>query len=311
MAEPVGSDGPVVIRYATDERVAPARGPRAGNSKASWWDVLVAVVMLGGMAAAGLSMVGYSARSAWLARESVGWPTVPGVVVAAGERGGRVRVTTAYTVDGQAQQTERIGFDLFDQPGGRGRHDTLRARYPVGAPVTVYVRPGVPSHAVLEPGDVYPFVMPGLLGALLTAGAVFIGWTAWRRSRGAPPLGPVARERLLIALLAGGFAASMAVPLADPAADETFQRAFGPFLPGWLPAWVVVLALVAAALGPVPWALRDGLIATVLVGSPWRVPLAAIVPGPARAPARRSLIGCGWVLGAFFGWLAFAAWRGV
>jgi hypothetical protein len=279
-----------------------------------WRDLVVAGVLVAGMLALGGSILGFSARSMLLARESRSWPTVQGVVVAAGLDEGRARVATAYEVDGVSHRTERVGFDVFDQPGGRGTSEAILARYPVGAQVGVHVRPGDPTRAVLEPGDTYPFVMPMVLGGLLFAGGLLTAAQVVARARGRPWRPSVAdRVRLGAALVTGAITLALVVAVADPAAQDVFDEAFGPWLPAGVSGGEVATVGIALAALPLPFAAWHTMNAMVLSGrpTPYVIPFLAWYGGPGRASAIRALLGFTWFVGLIIGWIAFAAWRGV
>src|SRR5262249_47657301 len=70
------------------------------------------------------------------ARDSRDWPQVEGRVThSAVDHRGRERrphVVYTYAVAGTPYTSSQISFDVFDNPGGEGRIDTIIARYPVG-----------------------------------------------------------------------------------------------------------------------------------------------------------------------------------
>ena len=74
-----------------------------------------------------------------------------------------------YAVDGRTYRGDRVGFD---GPGYRQREQAARvvARYPAGAPVTVYYDPERPQRAMLEVGASWERTGTALLVGLGTVG---------------------------------------------------------------------------------------------------------------------------------------------
>jgi len=88
-----------------------------------------------------------------LARASAAWPSVPGTIT--GSERGKVawravpRVTYTYRVEGNDYSGRNI--TIGGLASGK-ETDSVLARYPLGAPVTVHYAPREPATATLEPG---------------------------------------------------------------------------------------------------------------------------------------------------------------
>jgi Protein of unknown function (DUF3592) len=88
-----------------------------------------------------------------LLAESAGWPGVPATIIES--RYGTTApacdwavVGYRYTLDGHGYEARRVA--LTGMTKDRPKAVALLARYPLGAEVTAYVRPGQPGYAVLE-----------------------------------------------------------------------------------------------------------------------------------------------------------------
>ncbi len=114
-------------------------------------------------------IVGYCILAFWgkptlrNAKESVDWPTVPGVVTESkvgshrGDDGTTYSadVTYKYTVDDTEISCERIWFGDNYSSSGRSQFVKIVSEYPVGNEVTVFYKPDDPFIAVLKPGPVF------------------------------------------------------------------------------------------------------------------------------------------------------------
>jgi hypothetical protein len=139
------------------------------------------------------------------ARDSAAWPAVEGDIIRSGiveerpsgaTRSGdrsitqRPSVIYRYDVDGTTYEAGRVSF------GEYATSDVADARlvvdkYPVGARVRVYYRPGAPEEAVLEPGSHgIPWFYLALGSVFLVVGVLF----AWVTPKLIAPL-PNRRER--------------------------------------------------------------------------------------------------------------------
>ena len=113
-----------------------------------------------------------------------GWPSTQGVITSStlesrSSEDGYTHypaVYYSYQVSGQAHKGNRIapGVDV----GGSGARKVI-ARYPMGAPVTVYYNPQNPADAVLEkqaPAPTLLWIVLGVLDCLLCAAIPFAVW---------------------------------------------------------------------------------------------------------------------------------------
>jgi hypothetical protein len=278
-------------------------------------DLLIGTLATLVFVGSGLAILGFCGRSIGQSISSASWPTVPGQVHTSELRETKVLVRYSYEVEGQRHEATRIGFDVFDKPGGRGRRETVLARYPVGAKVDVHVRPGSPKQAVLETGDVAPFLMPSVFGLMFLGFGLHFGRMTALRGKGAPTGMPIDRARRVVSIAISIALALMFAGLAfDGATQEVVQAAFGPWIPAAVPAWITTLLFIVGFTAWLPVLIWHGVI---LVGNGVRPkPLAivqAAVSGPpqVRQTAR-------WAVGALLyfvvicsAWIAFASWRGV
>lgn len=119
-----------------------------------------------------------------LARASVRWPTVPGVILYSGTksasvlRGGPATVADVryrYDVDGRSYEGTRISVGQYGTGGG-GHARAESARYPQGNDVAVYYDPAKPGESVLEPGGAVFLSLFLLVFAtlMLAVGALFL-----------------------------------------------------------------------------------------------------------------------------------------
>jgi hypothetical protein len=142
----------------------------AGSGSGSGWAWLVAVV---GLLAGGL-LIGMSIVNGRKAKESLQWPSVPGVVLSSElvtDTVGEIAtftpvVTYSYVVNGRPFQSARIRFNPT-----RGKK--ILAKYPKGCPVQVFFDPLTPSTAVLEKGGSTRGMM--FVGVAVIAGCCVVG----------------------------------------------------------------------------------------------------------------------------------------
>jgi len=118
-----------------------------------------------------LALAIYTARLAWFASASRGWPTTPGRMVYSnvyrvdveGGSGGRTYVHYSYVVDGVAYESKRLRFGLFP-PGeyhmALSELTTLQGR----GKLRVFYDPKKPARACLRTGiNELTFAVPFLL----------------------------------------------------------------------------------------------------------------------------------------------------
>lgn len=122
------------------------------------------------------------------ALESPRWPTTTGTVVESSvvgvQRGVRPQVRYLYEVDGRMVEGRNVSYARARGDRSEAHVRSVVDRFPEGAEVTVFVRPGSGSVAVLEPGaDGYPLAGSLAAAAFWLAAAVLV----WLR--------PVERER--------------------------------------------------------------------------------------------------------------------
>lgn len=92
-------------------------------------------------------------------REAQAWPSTEGLVLASevgdegGENGWRAHVSYRYEVAGRVYENSRIAVAVEYGREGLQAHRELAARFPAGAPVTVYYDPQNPADAALIKGD--------------------------------------------------------------------------------------------------------------------------------------------------------------
>lgn len=122
------------------------------------------------------------------------WPIVQGTVIRSEVEAVRSKgikyvpkVVYTYSVDGQPYEGSRYRFSAFrsEKPGYA---EEVVARYPVGARVPVYYRPGQPSETLLQPGvaSVDLFLLMFLLPFNLVA--VWLGALVLQAWKPEPPL---------------------------------------------------------------------------------------------------------------------------
>jgi len=141
-----------------------------------WHRLAVASFVLGAVSC------GLVAWNGWWVLHSPGWPAVPGTILSAElqvpGRGGpdRARIRYRYTVQGQAYESDRIGYLL---PVTDACARSWLAGRTAGAAVTVHHDPRSPSRAVLQPGGRGRLAAAGVFAAALLA----LGGYARRRAR--------------------------------------------------------------------------------------------------------------------------------
>lgn len=118
--------------------------------------LVVGLLLMGG----GVAVFPYVAKQNRERREALRWPRVPGTVVHNevvslpsandGETGSRARIRYQYQVQGQTLESDRVqwGMQVIDVTDAGAQ--ALSARYPLGAPVQVWVNPNSPAQCALE-----------------------------------------------------------------------------------------------------------------------------------------------------------------
>lgn len=286
----------------------------------------VTLQIAGGLALAALGawLLAWSGAQIAHSRAALAWPVAEGVVISSSldDDGGEPvpAVVYTYAVGGETYAADQLGFDVFDQPGGRGRTATLVARYPVGARVVVHHAPDDPAEAVLEPGDVSPFVTPLGLGALIVALGAGLAAQAVRAALagGTPAEDPRAAHRRAAVLVTILFLFALLAASADSAVQEVFAAAGAPAGLPPVPFWIglqIVLFL------PVPWFVWHVMIVVQAAGAEGRavrgaLGLAAAVwearDRPDLGPsARATLAAFGYYLLIVGSWISFTAVRGL
>jgi hypothetical protein len=275
-------------------------------------DRSIALVFGALFVAASAGIVYGTASRGLLALESERWPTVPGTIVDAQSNSDGLRVLTRYVVDGRVYETGTVSISLFpDDPGGRGRRESIVARYPIGAAVPVHVRPGHPDVAALEPANVGTFLFPPLIGVLFGGPGLY--WLALG-IRGAQPTrpSPARAQRVVGWGISALLALSLATTLADSAAQETFAVVLRGRLPPWLNPTVAVGATLAVLGLPLPWLVGHQLRLSALgVNSVSGVVLRAIGGGPEARSARIISAAIAVFLAFVAAWVTVASWHGV
>jgi hypothetical protein len=111
-----------------------------------------------GLAAVSGHLTGERLELRRLSRESSAWPRAPGTVLdtqtvwSTSPRSGKAYwplVHYRYVVDGTAHVGDRVSFRPSYR---RAEAEDAAARFPAGAAVSVWHRPGDPGQSVLEPG---------------------------------------------------------------------------------------------------------------------------------------------------------------
>ena len=123
-----------------------------------------------------------------MARESRGWPSVPGLITASeissntsvGAYGSETKTTYhpkvsyGYRVQGRDYQSSRVTFGSLGSSYERAKE--VANRYPLGMDVAIFYNPANPAQAVLESGKEPSLVENGLGSAVFAlAGMVFGG----------------------------------------------------------------------------------------------------------------------------------------
>lgn len=126
------------------------------------------------------------------AQDSTGWPTTTGTVLESDIHDGvwlrnkkdadthyQPTVEYTYTVDGTAYTNDRVSFTEHSGSTERSWAEDIVDRFPIGAEVTVYYKPGAPDEAVLDPGvdqDNYVVLVIAIGTILAGAAAAVVGW---------------------------------------------------------------------------------------------------------------------------------------
>lgn len=209
---------------------------------------------------AGVAILVWGVGKLQQARDSRDWPQAEGIVTESAfreeRRDNNPVVLYTYTVEGKTYTSRQISFDVFDKPGGKGRVESILARYPVGQKVTVYRHPNDPATAILEPEDYAPFLQPLLFGVLFLFGGVMTLVLVIRQllyGRPSPRQG-IPRWRLLLAAATSSVViyAILVVVSFGSAVREIHVLAFGE-RPLGLPNIVFMLALQTLLYLPMPW----------------------------------------------------------
>ncbi len=157
--------------------------------------VVIFITLVGlAIAAIGASFVFFGIAEWRMALASRDWTPVEGIVetselhehsVPSGSgstsRQTYFDIAYRYEVDGVDRVGRRVAYTVTM---GESQHRERAARYLPGAAVTVWVDPGDPTRAVLEPGgngwNAVPIAM-GLLAIAFPAGVVWLAWRIVRR----------------------------------------------------------------------------------------------------------------------------------
>jgi hypothetical protein len=209
---------------------------------------------------AGLAILWWDVGKLRQARATRDWPTVQGIVIHStvedrrGERKPHVEYT--YGVEGASHTCHQISFDIFDNPGGQGRIETILDRYPVGKQVTVHFDPDNPTTAILEPEVYSPFFMPLVFGVLFLLGGLLVLWQTFRFVTGAQPASrqiDSTKNRIATTVLVSVLLYVVLVVVSfESAIQDTFVKAFGPH-PLGIPLLVFVIGLQTILYLPMPW----------------------------------------------------------
>ncbi len=153
-------------------------------------DFVRSIIGLGAIGS-GLWAVALGVRAVLAARAASAWPTVRGRMVSAGSEKRNVGtfagrgvyhqaiVVYEYEVGGRPFTGSRIhaGGDVWI--GGISSQEVL-SRYPAGSDIDVYVDPGDPANACLDPGGAAWLVnLAAGAGAILFGAGILLGW--WLR----------------------------------------------------------------------------------------------------------------------------------
>lgn len=193
-------------------------------------------------------------------RSSNTWPVTRGIVFFSAiekKYGGEQQplVRYAYRVNQKEYQSRQIGFGLFDEPGGKGRDETIVARYPAGSVVDVYYHPDNPDQAVLEPGDFSPFLFPMFLGCVMfcLSAYILLGFVlsclrgqTYEATTPQPPNPIVVATAFTLLFYSIGAISSF-----QPAGNEVFEKVFG--RPLGLDPWAASLGSFTICFIPMPY----------------------------------------------------------
>ncbi len=128
-----------------------------------------------------------------LARESLGWPTVAGVVETSkvvssrhNTKGGHrtshsAQVEYVYEVNGAPHTGSRVSFRVASE----GEADAIAtvARYPAGTPVQVHYDPADPTLSVIDAGDDWSNLIPVGVGFFCLIFSIVFIWIAIKITR--------------------------------------------------------------------------------------------------------------------------------
>lgn len=135
-----------------------------------------------------------AATSKWTrARDSLGWPTVAGVVEASKvassrhkTKGGhrtshRAQVDYTYEVDGASHTGSKVSFRVTSE--GEADAAATVARYPQGTQVQVHYDPADPTLSALEAGDDWSNLIPVGIGFFCLIFSIVFIWIALKVTR--------------------------------------------------------------------------------------------------------------------------------
>jgi len=138
----------------------------------------------------GVPMLVFPALALLQGTQSLTWPKADGVVTYSqpknGRRTYRVDLRYRYSYAGTEYTGDDYRFD-FSLEFGRVRSrevDAIQARYPVGEPIRVSVKPSSPAHSVMEPGPDLVDLLPLAFGMLL----LLFGASTWQSEPAQPKL---------------------------------------------------------------------------------------------------------------------------
>ena len=138
----------------------------------------------------GIASLTYATYQTIRALDARHWPTAEAVVLSSdmtthfdtsdGVSGGGgptfgAAVTYSYSVDGIGYESDRVSFGSYSSSDS-DHAETILARYPVGASVTVHYDPEDPAEAVLEPGYAGGHTIIFIVGGTFVAVGSLLFW---------------------------------------------------------------------------------------------------------------------------------------
>lgn len=135
----------------------------------------------------GATIAGFGVRTVFQARESGGWPSVPGVIRSStvkSESGSdgttyRPEVVYTYTVDGTEYTGSLIAYGLKGSSSSRSFAQHYDSKYPEGSAVPVAYDPARPQTSVLEPGVSKRAFILVAFGAVFAINALMFALISW------------------------------------------------------------------------------------------------------------------------------------